>query len=70
MDEVWGVNRRLVLYRVNDGLVFFEKANEDGMVIQHLLPTTSSSNGQGEYNAYSLTVAQKVKVLKLNDTMR
>ncbi|KAL3761242.1 hypothetical protein ACHAWU_007059 [Discostella pseudostelligera] len=35
VDEVWGVNRRLVLYRVNDGLAFFEKANEDGMVIQH-----------------------------------
>jgi hypothetical protein len=65
-----GCERRLILYRVNGGLIVFEKVDSNGEVIEHNVSAHNRRKDGKKPNNFSLTVAQKIKVLQLHGKMK
>ena len=60
-----GCQRRLLLYRVTDGIVIFEKVDNDDEIIHHDIMSHNKRPDNKNSSAYVMTVAQKMKALDL-----
>ena len=60
-----GCQRRLLVYRVIDGIVIFEKVDDDDEIIHHDIISHNKRPDNKNSSAYVMTVAQKMKSLDL-----
>jgi hypothetical protein len=60
-----GCQRRLLVYRVNGGIVIFEKVDDDDEIIHHDSISHNQRPNHKNASAYVLTVAQKMKALDM-----